>query len=217
MMLLCLAVALAPPAATTPSLPPVYALRSEEDERQLLAKIVAAKMIPPGSYGEMMASMVSGGMKGATGAIMDMTPDELAGTKGDKKTRSETVRQSVASGDPHFEERSRIMARVMSEEVGRVTLKLEPKVRDALAGSMARRFSAAELRDINAFFATGTGTRFAGESMLLWSAPEITKASLTGLPEMMAAMPAIMKKVEEATAHLPKPKRKEAAKAKPSS
>ena len=58
---------------------------------------------------------------------------------------------------------------------------------------------------MNAFFATDTGSAFARDYMMVFVDPEMMESMMGMVPEMMQSMPAIMKKVEAATAHLPPP------------
>jgi hypothetical protein len=60
-----------------------------------------------------------------------------------------------------------------------------------------------ELKDMNAFFTTPSGSTFAADFMSTFTDKELMQAMMGEMPKMLEAMPAIMKKVEEATAHLP--------------
>jgi hypothetical protein len=79
---------------------------------------------------------------------------------------------------------------------------------------MARRFDEKQLADLNAFLATDSGKAFGSQSMAMYVDPDVMRAMIGSFPEMMKAMPDAMKRVEAATAHLPKPK---TDKAKPES
>ena len=68
------------------------------------------------------------------------------------------------------------MQRVVGEELAKFAAIIEPKIRDGLARSMARRFDEKQLADINAFLATDTGREFGRQSMNLiwvWGHPEV--------------------------------------------
>jgi len=80
-------------------------------------------------------------------------------------------------------------------------------MRDGLAEAYAARFSAAELRDIAGFFKTPAGAKFAGQIMTTQTDPAFLNRMQALVPRMMQGMPAVMRKVEAATAALPKPKR----------
>jgi hypothetical protein len=74
-----------------------------------------------------------------------------------------------------------------------------------LSSIYAKKYTLAELNDIGAFFATPSGASFAGNFMSTFTDKEMMQASFGMMPKIMEAMPAIMKKVETATAHLPPP------------
>jgi hypothetical protein len=81
---------------------------------------------------------------------------------------------------------------------------MEPKLREGLARSMARRFDEKQLSDLNAFLATDSGKAFGSQSMAMWIDPDVMRAVMGSVPEMMHAMPEAMKRLEAETARLPK-------------
>jgi hypothetical protein len=99
----------------------------------------------------------------------------------------------------------KITSRVMFDAMGDLMARFEPEVQGAVAHGLARRFTIAELGELDRFFATAVGARYAVDAMLLAVEPEMVVAMTKFMPEMMKAMPDIMKKVEAATAHLPPP------------
>lgn len=179
------------------------------DPQQLeLAETAVESIFPPGSYGRMMAELMGGSMDAMMGGVLDMTAADL-GVPSDAKGKvpEGTLREKIVRQDPHFEERMRIMTRVMGEEMGRIGAKIEPAMRAGLARAIGRRFTAAQLVDINRFLATDSGKAFGSQMLLVWVDPEMMTAMLKSVPAMMKDIPSIMKKVEAATAHLPKPKK----------
>jgi hypothetical protein len=112
----------------------------------------------------------------------------------------------MKKSDPHFEQRMAIIGRVIGEEMTRLGPQIETPLRDGLAQSIGRRFTVAQLTDLNRFFATDSGKAFGREVWMLWMDPAVFKGIIGTMPVLMKEMPAVMKKVEAATAHLPKPK-----------
>src|SRR3546814_3041507 len=53
---------------------------------------------------------------------------------------------------------------------------MEPPMRDGLAKAYARKFTGAQLTDLNSFLATPTGKLYAGEWMALQADPEVMVA-----------------------------------------
>ena len=103
----------------------------------------------------------------------------------------------------------RIMRRVIGEELVKISAVMEPKLREGLARSMARRFDEKQLRDINAFLATESGRAFAAENMKMWIDPDVMRSIVQSFPHMISAVPGAMLRLEAETAHLPKPKKKD--------
>jgi hypothetical protein len=70
--------------------------------------------------------------------------------------------------------------------------RIEPPIRMALARIYARRYSLAELGELDAFFATPTGARYAADSITLMSDPEMVQAMASVVGELLTAVPAAM-------------------------
>ncbi len=216
----------APPQPETAAVPPVIAVPAApiDAARLAAARSAAAAILPPGGYGKMMQDMMGSTMTDMMGSMLDMSPADFGAAlcpekakKCDTDTAKTSMREQIKKEDPYFEERMRIMGRVMGEEFGRIGAIIEPGMREGLAKSMAKRFSVQQLADINGFFSTDTGHTFAGQMLTMWVDPEVMKSVMGSMPEIMKAMPDIIKKVEAATAHLPKPKTKAKAKGDPTS
>ena len=179
--------------------------------RLALSRTAVQSLFPDGTYARMMGGM----MHGIADRVMGMTAADL-GAKPDKGRAADTItlKEKLAKDDPAFDERMRIMEQVIGEEFAKMAAIVEPRLRDGLARSMARRFDEKQLADLNAFLATDSGKAFGSQSMAMYVDPDVMRAMIGSFPEMMKAMPDAMKRVEAATAHLPKPK---TDKAKPES
>ena len=179
--------------------------------RLALSRTAVQSLFPDGTYARMMGGM----MHGIADRVMGMTAADL-GAKPDKGRAADTItlKEKLAKDDPAFDERMRIMEQVIGEEFAKMAAIVEPRMRDGLARSMARRFDEKQLADLNAFLATDSGKAFGSQSMAMYVDPDVMRAMIGSFPEMMKAMPDAMKRVEAATAHLPKPK---TDKAKPES
>ena len=181
-------------------------------------------------FGSAPASAVQAGEPEATRSV-DIEADRLAAakrlvgitsppgqyartvTEGMQPIMNRLLKQSVqpdpeaSKVDPHHRERMDILARVVLDEVTKLSLEAEPEMINGMARAYARRFTAAELDELARFFSTPTGRRYTAESLDLMKDPEFV-AVLTGLqPRFQRAMPSIMERVEKATAHLPWPGR----------
>ena len=186
----------AAPAAAAPA-----AAAAVDPQRLALARITVDSLFPVGTSGRMIADVMSGP---TMERMLDLSPPEF-GIAGDKAPKT-SLRAEMRKSDPHFEKRMAIIGRVIGEEMARLAPQIETPLRDGLAESVARRFDAAQLGDINRFFATDSGKAFGRELWLLWMDPAVFKGMIGTMPVVIKEMPAVMKKVEAATAHLPKPK-----------
>jgi hypothetical protein len=175
--------------------------------RLAIAQKTVGKLIPAGTYKRMMKDMMDGMAGGLIQQMMGMDASALAAATGAKEggddTKGKTFGELAAEKDPHFKERMDITMKVMFTEMGTLMNDMEPVVRDALSKIYARKYSAKELTDMDAFFATPSGAAFAGNFMATFTDKEMIDASFGMMPKILEVMPEIMKKVEAATAHLP--------------
>lgn len=176
--------------------------------RLAAAEKAVAALVPDGIYMKMMRNQFPRMMDTMMAQMMGKTPAEL-GFSDAAPDGGKTMRETMAGADPHFQERMRIMTRVMGEEMGVVFEKIEPRVRAGLSRAFARKFTTQQLDEMNAFFATPAGKAFANEYLTTFMDPEVIQEMMAATPEMMKAMPAIMEKVEAATKHLPAPPKPE--------
>lgn len=172
--------------------------------RLALSRTTANGLLADGTYGRMMGEM----MDTMVDRVMSFSEADFGGKGKDGKPPStETLRQAAIKEDPHFEERMKIMRRVIGEEMIKISAIIEPKVREGLARSMARRFDEKQLTDINAFLATDSGKAYGRESMAMWVDSDVMRSVFTSMPEIFVALPGAMQRIEKETAHLPKPKK----------
>jgi hypothetical protein len=126
-----------------------------------------------------------------------------------------SLHEQIAGKDPYFDQRMAAMRDALNDEMGKISAIIDPRMRDGLAGAMARRFDAQQLGDINRFFATPTGHAFAGQYMQLWVDPDTMRSLFASMPELMKLMPEMMQKLKAANDKFPKPPTTPAAVKKP--
>src|SRR3546814_1565018 len=78
--------------------------------------------------------------------------------------------------DPHRKEREEQITNVINPLISEALADMEPPMRDGLATAYARKFTGAQLTDLNSFLATPTGKLYADEWMALQADPEVTVA-----------------------------------------
>lgn len=178
--------------------------------RLAAARPVVEKLWPLGTYRRMMDGAITGMMQQMMDKMFDMPASDFAKIGGASEaaaaaTDGKSLGELAGSADPHFRERTRIATDVMFREMIPLVEKLEPGIRDSLTRVYARKYSAEQLADLDRFFSTPTGQAFAGDFMLTFVDPELTSQMQAFVPELVAGMPAIVAKIEAATAHLPPP------------
>ena len=175
-------------------------------QRLALSRNTAAGIFPNGTYARLFDEMMSGFVD----RVLAIDPADFdPGSKKAGASDATSLRATLAKEDPHFEERMRITRKIIGEELVKVSALLEPKLRDGLARSIARRFDERQLADINAFLATDSGRAFGSQSMQMWVDPDVMRSMFTAMPDLVAAMPGAVMRLEKETAHLPKPKKDE--------
>jgi hypothetical protein len=169
-------------------------------------------MMPEGFYGEMMSNM------------MDQIMEPMFDAMGDKIVEGQIKKQvglyswelpeldepqlDEISGilDPVAEQRMSLITTVMIDGMIGMFTKLEPAMREGMSRAYAVKFSEAELADINAFFATPSGNKYAAESMMLMADPQVMSGMMQSMPAIMEEMPALMAKLQEEEKKLPSPR-----------
>lgn len=173
--------------------------------RLALARVSAAAMWPEGAYGNMMTSF-AGGM---VDNVMRLKKSDFP-VPADKKAKADpsadlSLHDAAAAKDPYFDQRVAAIRAAVTDEFGKISAVIDPRVRDGMARAMARRFDARQLTDINAFLATPSGRAFAGQYMQLWLDPDMLRGMMGSMPEMIKLMPDVMKRVKEANDKFPAP------------
>jgi hypothetical protein len=173
--------------------------------RLALARTSVQSMWPDGAYGKMM----TGFMSGMFDRVMQLKESDLPMGKAKAASASAEKGQSIhdmaAVKDPYFDQRMAAMRGVVTDEVGKISVIIDPRMRDGLARSMARRFDARQLADINGFFATPSGRALAGQYMQLWFDPDTMRSLMSAMPEMVKLAPDIMDKMKAANDRFPAP------------
>jgi hypothetical protein len=205
-----LALTVSTPVLAQPATPAEVSESSYDPARLAAAKPVVEKLWPIGTYRRMMDGTMSKLMDSMMESMMGMKASDIVGPvdKSGKATEvlgTDSMGELAAKTDPNFRERTRLMMDAMMKGMIPVMEKIEPQVRENLTKIYARRFSAQQLADMSAFFATPSGKAYAEQSMLVFMDPEMIQGMQAFVPELMKSMPDILKKAEEATKHLPAP------------
>jgi hypothetical protein len=176
--------------------------------RLALARTAVSTMWSDGTYGRMMTGMLGGAFDRAMtlkqsdlAALGGKTPKAGAGVG----VREPSIHDTAAAKDPNFDRRVADIRGIVTDEMGKISAIIDPRVRDGLARSMARRFDSAQLTDIDAFFATPSGHALASQYMQIWVDPDMMRSLFGSLPDMMKLMPEMAQKIKAAEEKYPKP------------
>jgi hypothetical protein len=176
------------------------------------ARLVVGRLVPPGVYkkimGPMMAPMIDN-MGGMMKALPLKQIAEMGGLDAQQAAAlgKVDVEQVMAIYDPHWQERMRLSMHAMFDAMGDFFTTLEPELREAMAQAYARHFTLGELSDLDRFFATPSGGKFAGQYMTIMTDPAMTDEMKAMMPKMMQQMPQFIAAAQKATAALPPPRK----------
>lgn len=197
------AIALVEKMFDTSSLPPI------EPARLTLAQQTMGALIPAGSlekmidnlYGKMFKTIMA-----ELGGQSNLMLSIKTGVESDKiATLDEATKNKIADMfDPHRQEREDQITRVIKPLISEALTDLERPMRDGMAKAYARKFSAAQLTDLNSFLATSTGRLYASEWMALQADPEVMVAVMKALPPMVTKFMDRGPQIEKDMKELPK-------------
>ncbi|WP_120076354.1 DUF2059 domain-containing protein [Aurantiacibacter odishensis] len=185
----------------------VEPLTAEQEARLPLATQIVGRVLPEGAMMEVMGSM----FERTLGPVMAMANEDtgaaLTGALGysadELAVSNETSAEILAIVDPAWRERNAAITNVTQAMMADMMTQMEPIVRDVMAELYAIYFTESELVDIDAFFSTPSGLRYARESYAMAGDPRIMSAMFSN-PEIMFGMVNEMPaKMEQALADVP--------------
>lgn len=199
----------APPAQATSSAVPANAAEAPIEPARLAAAQKAVQYIfPAGTYARIMDRSLQGMVKPMMESVGKLPLRDLAAIAGVSEQElaakpGATLDELMAILDPAFKERTAATMPAMFKAMGSLFAEFEPVMQASLARAYARRFDERQLAELNAFFATPTGTLYAANSMVIFTDPEVMSGMQAFVPVMMKRMPEIMKGVQAELAHFP--------------
>ena len=188
---------------------------AEPDPVRLEAAQATVKHVfPSGTYARIMERTMDGVMDATMDSIGEMPLRDLAAIGGKSPEELEkmgkgTLKEMLAIVDPAYDQRMHLTMQVMSQEMTTLMTRFEPAFQDGLARAYAKRFTVAQLDELNSFFETPTGRAYAAESLVIMTDPEVMKKMTEIMPAMMKQMPAITQRMKQAMAGLPGPRKPE--------
>jgi hypothetical protein len=199
------AIALVEKMFDTSSLPPI------EPARLALAQKTMGALIPAGSLEKMIDNLYGKMFKtimGEFGGQSDLMLSIQTGVESEQIAKlDEATKGKVADMfDPHRKEREDQITKVIKPLISEVLGDMEPPMRDGMSKAYARKFTAAQLTDINGFLATPTGALYANEWMALQADPEVMLAVIKAVPPLITKFIDRAPELEKDFKDLPKEK-----------
>ena len=172
-------------------------LTAEQEARVPMAQQVVLKLFPEGTYSKMMEETMAPMMDGLLGSIAGspaVTLLELTGLPPSQLNAVDEANQAeaVALLDPNASARNAEIGDTMMTLITDIVVQIEPSYRSGLARAYAVRFTEAELTDLDTYFATPVGQKYAAESFLIFADPQVMSSMNEMMPAVMEAMPAMM-------------------------
>ena len=186
---------------------PAEPLTAEQEARLPQAQRIIARIIPPGTMGEMMGGM----MDQMLGPIMKLAeaPATAVVSKGTGlpdyalTMEPEQAAEAARLFDPAYAERHEREAAILPVMMRDLMSAMEPTMVKAMSELYAIHFTQAELTGIETFFQTDIGAAYARKSFTLSSDPRILSATMEAMPVMMEAFAGMEAKLAAAGEGLP--------------
>lgn len=206
------AVAQTAPAVAGPSASPVQAPAPIDPVALAKARQVAARLLPAGIYKKILGPMMGPVMDNMGDMLKAMPLKQIAEIGGLDEQQAAALdkvnmTEVMAIYDPHWQEREKLSVQAMMDAMADFFTTVEPDLREAMAQAYARHFTSAELDDLNRFFATPSGAKFASQYMTIMTDPAVIEATKSMMPKMMQQMPQFIAAAQKATAALPPPRK----------
>lgn len=165
-------------------LPPV------DPARLALAQKTTAALIPAGSLEKMVDNMYGTmfrALMAEMGGMSDVSLSVKTGVDGEQiATLDDASRAAVADlFDPYRKQREEKIFGIVKPLLSEVLADMEAPMRGGMARAYARKLTAQQLTDLNAFFATPAGSAYASEWMALQADPEVMVAMIKAVPPLI--------------------------------
>lgn len=183
-------------------------------EPALVAKSerIAGALVPVGSYRKIMAETfqkIIGPMMEGIDQVPLSTIAVFAGISEDDIALKDgaTTSDVMTIIDPHYKQRNRAMMASITDVMIDLSDEIEPSIRTGMARAYARRFSTSELEAAAAFYETEAGAKVAGESLAIFTSPEVMSASMEMMPKFMERIFGVMEEISNGSDSLPPPRK----------
>jgi len=140
------------------------------------ARRVVARLMPPGFYKTLLGSSMAPIIDNIGDTMKQLPLKRLAQIGGLSEADAAKLDQVdlakvMAVYDPYWEDRTKRAMHAMLGAMADFFTTIEPEMREAVAHAYANHFTLAELEEIDRFFATPSGGKFAAQSMTIMTDP----------------------------------------------
>lgn len=155
-----------------------------------LAQQTTTALIPPGSLEKMLDNLYGKLFKGLMaefGGTSDLMLSIKTGVESEKIAALDEKSKLAAANlfDPYRQQREDQITTIVKPLISEALTDLEGPMRNGLAHAYARKFTAQQLGEMNAFFATPTGKAYSAEWMALQADPELMLAMIKAVPPLV--------------------------------
>lgn len=181
----------------------------------VLAQKTVGKILPDGSIARIFSTMMDKMIKPIGKLAPEMSSTEIMVATGIYDDSIDAIdidkRKAITNLlDPNRQNRMEQGMSAFTPIMNKALSAMEPAMREGLSRAYARRFNAAQLRELNQFFATPTGSFYASEAYALQADPEVMQSVFKALPKMIEGLTSadggLAKQIEEQMKSIPKPK-----------
>lgn len=176
-----------------------------------LAQQTTTALVPTGSLAKMLDNMYGKlfqGLMGEMGGMSDMMLSIKTGVDSEQIAALDAKSKTAIADllDPYRQQREDQVMKVIKPLITEVLGDIEGPMRNGMAYAYARKFSAAQLTDLNSFFATPTGKAYTSEWMALQADPEVMLAMVKAVPPLIGKYMDRAPEIEKDMKDLPKEK-----------
>jgi len=155
-----------------------------------LAQQTTTALIPPGSLEKMLDNLYGKLFKGLMdefGGTSDLMLSIKTGVESEKIATLDDKSKLAAANlfDPYRQQREDQITKIIKPLISEALGDMEVPMRNGLAHAYARKFTAQQLGDMNAFFTTPTGKAYSSEWMALQADPEVMLAMIKAVPPLV--------------------------------
>lgn len=163
-----------------------------DPERLAAAEHVVNRIWPIGTFRRIMvstASTVDGVADATSSDILDWEPSSNSKEARRAQHEARTGRPLRQQSEEEVSA-ARVAANIaeLNASIAGLFDEVEPRVREALALVYARRYTLSELNELDAFFSTPIGSRYAADSLTLMNDPEMMAVMASLMDETMASI-----------------------------